>query len=148
MVYAREHMLGKARTAVLMPEFNLAGLTTAIRDLKCIISNGPFAIIEIESKEIISIGGSGPFIPEGHIILTGKSTADFGSWKTVDLYYGNCREQVENKVEITLEGSPLEFRITLKIHFPNADYVRLEAFSEKMDQRYCCLSNPIWNSTT
>ncbi len=149
MVYSREHMLGRARTAVMMTEFSIAGLTAGIRQLKCIISNGPFAIMQLQSDETVTLGDSGSFRQQdARIILTGKSTTEFGAWKTVYLYYGDYNEKLENKVEIALEGNPLEFKIKLKVHYPAADYVRLEAFSKKNDQRYTCLTNPIWNTTT
>jgi len=104
--------------------------------------------MQVEGNEITSIGDTGSFSLDSRIVLTGKSTTEFGHFTMINLYYGIFHEKVENKIEITLERHKLDFQIKLKVHYSDADYVRVEAFSQKDERKYFCLTNPIWNNTT
>jgi hypothetical protein len=144
MVYSRKHIMGKARTAVMLEDFSLAALMDGIRNLHTVISNGPIAIFEVHGKEIIPVGGTISATQEMQLVLKGNSTVEFGFWKEMNLYYGHRAKETEVKFEIDTGENNLEFQSKIKVHEPDADYIRLEAYSTKGDQPYYCLTNPIW----
>jgi len=144
MVYSRKHIMGKARTAVMVANFNLLSLIDGIRNLRAVISNGPIATMEAHGKETISVGGIIHDAQEIQLLLRGKSTAEYGYWTEINLYYGHQVKKAENKIELGAKTKELEFQIKVKVHEPDADYIRMETYSKKGDQQYYCLSNPIW----
>ena len=144
MVYSRQHIMGKVRTAVILTQFNLDNLMEGIRKLHSVISNGPLVIFEAHGSEITPIGGTISEAKDIHLVIQGKSSVEYGSWREINLYYGQRAKKRENKIGIATENNSMEFKTRIKVHEPDADYIRLEAFSEAGDQTYYCITNPIW----
>ncbi len=144
MVYSRDHIMGKARTAVMLQDFSLPALMEGIRNLCTVISNGPIAILEAHGKEIAPIGGTISTARDIQLVLKGKSSREFGYWIEINLYYGHRTKKNETKIGIPAGKKELEFQSRIKVHEPDADYIRLEAYSKEGDRIYYCLTNPIW----
>ena len=144
MVYSRKHIMGRVRTGVMLSEFSLIALIEAIRKHRTVISNGPIATFEVHSERVTPIGGTISSTKGDQLLLKGKSSEEFGFWKEINLYYGYRIKRSEFKTTITFENNELEFQTTVKVHEPDADYIRLEAFSQKDQHIFYCLSNPIW----
>jgi len=144
MVYSRQHIMGKVRTAVMLKHFNLANLMEGIRKLNSVISNGPIAVFEAHGSEITPIGGTISETNDLHLVIHAKSTVEYGSWRELNLYYGHRAKKIENKIGIATENNRMEFKTRIKVQEPDADYIRLEAFTEAGEQKYYCITNPIW----
>ncbi|MCK5453063.1 MAG: hypothetical protein KAJ16_01810, partial [Calditrichia bacterium] len=65
-------------------------------------------------------------------------------WIEINLYYGHRVKKNETKIGIPAGKKELEFQSRIKVHEPDADYIRLEAYSKEGDRIYYCLTNPIW----
>ena len=56
MAFSRNHLFGKVKTGVFLKKFTLEGLIQGIRNHQTLISNGPFAALEIRGEKLIRIG--------------------------------------------------------------------------------------------
>lgn len=145
MAYRREHLLGQARTAVFAPKYSLNDLLDGLKNHHTIISNGPFAIFELHGKnQVVKIGETFTEKKVDYLKIISISIPDYGAWNELNLYFGSISQNLESKkfTRITIE----KLELTLKIPFEekDVDYIRLEGFTRNGNQRYFCLTNPIW----
>ncbi len=144
MVYHRQHLLGEVRTAVASEQPDLQGILAGIRRHRALISTGPFATIRIKGVRSAEIGDTIPYQPESTLVVQGKSILEYGHWKEFILYFGEYQKREENSRSFPMNRALLEFTLELKLADFQADYVRLEAISQRNEQRYICVTNPIW----
>jgi len=144
MDFRREHLFGEARTAVRSSGLNKQDILRSIREHRCLISTGPFLNLEIHHGEhVAGIGDTVRLKDESVIHITGISTAEYGSWQSVQMVLGSYREkrEIQKKIDIPFNNHQFEEKITLS---DQAGYIRLEGFTENGDRTYFCLTNPIW----
>ena len=144
MDYHREHLFGEARTAVRSPGLNRKDILRSIRELRCLISTGPFLNPEIHHGEQVAGIGDMVRIKDKSIIrITGISTAEYGPWQSVQMVLGNYQKkrEIKKKIDIPLNNHQFAEKITLS---DQPDYIRLGGFTRSGDRTYFCLTNPIW----
>jgi hypothetical protein len=146
MVYSRNHLLGQARTAVFTENRSLAGVLKAIRQHQTVISSGPIAIMQIDGITPARIGDTIRYHNQMKLVIRAKSILEYGHWKDMKLYFGNYKQSREIEKSIQITRPQLEFYQDLPFPEPEADYIRLEAFSQKNENRYFCITSPIWFS--
>ncbi len=144
MVYSRKHLLGQARTAVRAEKRDRLSVINAIKHHRTVISTGPAATIQIAGIIPAGIGDIIRFHKQMTIIIRAKSIREYGHWKEIHLVFGNYRQgnEIEKKIKIT--RAQLEFYQEIRFPVAEADYVRLEAFSQKNENKYFCITSPIW----
>ena len=144
MDYRKEHLFGEARTAVNASGLSKRELLEGIRNHRTIISTGPFLILEIDNLgRIEGIGETVKKSKKPTIQLRGISTPEYGTWKSVQIVLGIFRQKRELKTDLNIK--PNVHQLNEKIALTEqADYIRLEGFTERGDRSYFCLTNPIW----
>lgn len=144
MVYKKHHLLGQVRTAVQTNQFNTSGIIEAIRHLRMVVSNGPIAIMRVKGKPSAELGEKIPFPPDGHLVIDGKSIPEYGHWKELRLCLGDFQQKQEKIKIIPITRAKLEIIMEFDLKELSADYLRLEAYTQRNQYKYFCLSNPIW----
>jgi hypothetical protein len=144
MVYHRKHLFGQARTAVKCKLLNTPSIIEAIRQLRVVISNGPFAIMEVKGDQPAELGNSIPFNPESRLLIHGKCIPEYGHWKELRICLGNYQQKEERIKTIPITQAKLEIVMEYSLADLAADYIRLEAYSQRNQYKYFCLTNPIW----
>lgn len=146
MVYSRKHLLGQARTAIYAENRSRDNLLSAIRQHHTLISTGPIAIMQIDGIRPAGIGDTIRFHTQMKLILRAKSILEYGHWKDMKLYFGNYKQGQEIEKSIQITRPQLDFYQDMPFPEAEADYVRLEAFSQKNENRFFCITSPIWFS--
>jgi hypothetical protein len=146
MVYSRNHLLGRARTAVFAENMGLDGILRAIRQHQTVISTGPIAIMQIDGITPAGIGDTIRFHNQMKLIIRAKSILEYGHWKDMKLYFGNYKQSRELEKSIKITRPQLEFYQDMPFPEGEADYIRLEAYSQKNENRFFCITSPIWFS--
>jgi hypothetical protein len=144
MDYRKEHLFGQVRTAVNASGLSKRELLEGIRNHRAIISTGPFINLEMDNTgKVAGIGETVKEIEKPIIQISGISTPEYGTWKSVQIVQGIFRQNRELKIDLNIKPNvhQLNEKLTLT---EQADYIRLEGFTESGDRSYFCLTNPIW----
>ena len=144
MVYHQKHLFGQARTAVKCHPFSTQAVIDAIRQKRAVISNGPLAIMEIKGDHPAELGGSVRFNPQSRLLIQGKCIPEYGHWKELRIYSGSYQQKVETVKTIPITRAKLETIMEFSLSEFAADYLRLEAYSQRNKYKYYCFTNPIW----
>jgi hypothetical protein len=141
MKYHQQHLLGKARTAVLVEKFTKRNLLEALKNHQNVISTGPLAIFQLEGKGIASIGHNYHAGPGDKIKVFAKSIPEYGFWREINLFFGQYLSKDEKRQQIPIQKNKLFIKTEFNFPSFSVDYIRLEAFT---DLDNLCFSNPIW----
>lgn len=144
LIRNRQHLLGKVRTAVKTDSPGAEGILHAIRNHRCVISNGPFAEITLQNRRVAHIGETCEIKGNFSISVTVKSIPEYGSWQKVRLLFGDYTSGSEQPVPVQIPGNSLEFSTEVSPPEIRRGYVRLEAFTRFANREYFCFTNPIW----
>lgn len=146
------HVFGKVRTyAYCGSGISYDRILQAMKNGSSIVTNGPISIIQAQNDNG-RIAGIGEEIAgkKFKIIISSKSTDEFGDIKEVNIYRGDLINKVEQVDKIHL---PEKFKsssetiyndFVYNIEPKNPCYVRLEVTSVSGGKKYSCLTNPIW----
>lgn len=144
MVYKKYHLLGQVRTAVQTNQFDTSGILEAIRHMRMVISNGPLALIRVKGKSSAELGDEIPFPIESRLVVHGISIPEYGHWKELRLCMGDFQQKQEKIKIIPITRAKLEIIMEFDLKELSADYLRLEAYTQRNQYKYFCLTNPIW----
>ena len=144
---SNEHVFGRTRTlACCGDDLSVAGIHTALRNGRTIVTDGPVAVINVQNAagETAMVGGDivgGEFT----LTITAKSSAEFGAINKIVLYRGTFHEEAE-QVEQTFipDKDETTHTFTHEIVHKNKGYVRVEATSAVRGKSFLCITNPIW----
>ena len=149
----REGMtLGSCRTGVLgVKPGDQPGITAAMREGRCLISNGPS--IDLEVRGDGSSAGPGGTMPGGdlEVRLRLASTPEFGPLTRLRLYRGIIGAPREDLlVDLVLGSGRYDFSWRHKFHQAQPGYLRAEVQSRLPggnvfgNRRGLALTNPVW----
>ncbi len=144
--------LGSCRTGVLgVKPDDLAGITAALHQGRCLISNGPAIDLAVQGDgRPVGPGGS---LPGGdlEVRLRLASTAEFGPLTRLRLYRGIIGVPREDLlVNLVLGSGRYDFSWRHNLHQRKPGYLRVEAQSRLPDGNVfgnrlgLALSNPVW----
>ena len=144
---SNEHVFGRTRTlAYCGDDLSVAGIHTALRNGRTIVTEGPVAIINAQNAdgETAMVGGDIAGA-EFKLTITAQSSAEFGAIDRIVLYRGNFHEKDE-QIEQTFipEREEMTHVFTHEITHKNRGYVRVEATSSARGKSFLCITNPIW----
>ncbi len=154
MLENHDHLFGHRRTAVkLNGALNLDNVLAALRTGRACITTGPICDLQIEcaNGDVIQMGGS-TNARATHVLLTARSTAEFGKLEKVILWRGDLINKREEKLlECTQFPRPYDHHVRLPlVPRESRSYLRAEVISSKPDAATSScptlsgLSNPIW----
>ncbi len=142
-------IFGNARTGVLLNnKISGKNLIRAVKNKHVLITNGPIVDFQLQNEngESAQIGDTITG-KNFQIILTAKSTSEFGKIKSIKLFLGD----LEKKEEIEFQSfkkmkDPYLFELKWSVSdFPENGYLRSELIAEKINgKKTKCLTNPIW----
>jgi hypothetical protein len=136
------HVFGRVRTGILSQKpMSPVQIIDALKQGRCIISNGPVALIYINNM------GIGETVTETSytINMSISSTPAFGYITGIDVFIGDLEKKQEAKWSLSVPPACSHFDHTIRdVSLPGQGYVRLEAASEKNGHRYGCLTNPVY----
>ncbi|MBN1350701.1 CehA/McbA family metallohydrolase [candidate division KSB1 bacterium] len=147
----KKEIFGQARTGIfVIGEFTEENIIKSIRNGRAIITNGPFAEIQLitENNACAAIGDE--VIGQScQLKIAAYSTGEFGSLTKVCVLIGNLPQKRE---EIVLEKKDFRNCYVFENHIafeslPESGYFRMEAQSGRYDVRKC-FTNPIWFKRT
>jgi hypothetical protein len=78
------------------------------------------------------------------LLIHGKCIPEYGHWKELRICLGNFQQKEEKVNTILITQAKLEIIMEFSLSDLAADYLRLEAYSQKNQYKYFCLTNPIW----
>lgn len=150
MIESPYKVFGKVRTCIFCEnEFNEKSILTALAKGHIIVTSGPFATLSARNEQgnTVGIGGeiSGKKVD---IVITGRSSEEFGDIEQVSLYTGNLKDRNEKKQEFLFKAdysNARDFEIkNTSLQTADPVYFRLEATSRKGKNAYTVYTNPIW----
>ncbi|MEJ2635859.1 MAG: CehA/McbA family metallohydrolase [Calditrichia bacterium] len=146
MVYSKDHLLGKFRTAVYSRYLSLPDLLASLRENRTLISSGPFATFQIlkDDDKPAEIGDTFQTSGQIKMHIHARSIPEYGFWEEIILYFGIPEENREEAHTISIPYRKLDFSLQVDFQELKAGYVRMEAYSKRGNDSYFCLSNPIW----
>ncbi|HLP18220.1 MAG TPA: CehA/McbA family metallohydrolase, partial [Bacteroidota bacterium] len=145
-----DHQLfGKMRTGVMAAECTEAAILDGLRHGRTFITNGPVVIASITNEHGASVGLGGTITcTDATLTVTGRSSAEFGTFTTVTVYGSTQHATTEFIAHTFLFKHTYEFVETIDLPFPpGSGYLRIEACTENgsgFDAEGFCYTNPIW----
>ncbi|NQV37782.1 MAG: CehA/McbA family metallohydrolase [Candidatus Marinimicrobia bacterium] len=139
----RNQILGQCRTGIIKKDaLTLDSSIDALQSGKCIITDGPALILEIEYSNSMALLGDSIQTNECTIHLNGFSTEYFGSLSHIRLIHGIINSHREKTIiDSDLNGFTCEIIEKLNITF--SGYFRAEILTSLGKRAY---TNPIWVS--
>jgi hypothetical protein len=143
MAFSRNHLFGKVKTGVFLKKFTLEDLMQGIQNHQTLISNGPFATLEIRGEKLARIGDTikKKSVTQLHILAI--SSGEFGPWLEIYLFWGNYKNGREIKKPLPVDKPAYNLQFNTEL-LDNFNYVRLEAYSRTEHRTYFCITSPIW----
>ena len=143
-----EHQIfGKGRTAVFLKNsLTRKAVLQALVQGRSAITDGPMAEIQAISDEKSFVVGD--TIPVSQVIvrIRAATSPEFGEFDTIELYCGNYETGIEScefKENKIFNSDYFEKTISIP-RLPKRGYVRLVCRTKHDQERYWCLTNPIW----
>ncbi|RMH72927.1 MAG: hypothetical protein D6675_03610 [Gemmatimonadetes bacterium] len=135
---------GDVRTVVYTPTLNLEAVMNSLKQGCCLVTNGPFAILNIidgQGKHH-GLGETVQTLPD-HLYGHARSTREFGVITRIRLIKGDLTHQKEI---IWQEWTPGVYEWDNTIPLPDfqGDYLRLEVISSTPATSFYGFTNPIW----
>jgi len=141
-------LFGKMKTAIFsLP--NEPAVVKALQQGKSVITNGPLAIIEIETDRN-GIGKIGETVQGGKFIykIKAESTPEFGRFESIRIILGIIGKKEKTIQEIREFQHPYSLHLISTWESVSAfSYIRAEAFTTEakgIDRNGFCYTNPIW----
>ncbi|MEE9167577.1 MAG: CehA/McbA family metallohydrolase [Candidatus Neomarinimicrobiota bacterium] len=141
-------VLGKCRTGLHLPEEpSIASIISTLRRGKCVVSNGPLALLKVSNlSSSVTLGGS----INGNnmeISVSSRSSREYGRLKWMEVKFGDfdrreektiCAEAFREEVQSAESSTQFSAR-NLR------GYVRTELRSVNSEgEEFVCYTNPVW----
>ena len=135
-----EHVFGEFITFIKSAK-GVGNIVENIKAGKVVISEGPFLNLEIKTNDALyGIGDEINFLPE-QIEISAVTNNYFGKIDCIRLIVGNCRQKIEQSLELLDIDKIHYFRqLGIKLHADDC-YIRAEMTTAK---NKIALTNPIW----
>jgi len=144
-----DNAFGKVRTLVHCEELTEKSLTHGLKNGNSVVTDGPVVNFEIRGtkngKLITGKFGQSIEVSEStlNIKILWKSTEEFGQFQDIKLVKNGSFLNIN---ELTLKtGDKFNGSRNISIiQKKKIVYYRVEAYSRKGDEKFCCYTNPIW----
>ncbi|GAB4339807.1 MAG: hypothetical protein Kow0037_25210 [Calditrichia bacterium] len=143
MLRHRDHLFGLYRTAVYSESNQPDDIVENLRRLHAVISNGPLLIFSHPDYPV-AVGETLPRQALAALKIEGISSGEFGTFKSVRLFWGSYRRQEEVEVPCPVPPNSYRLEIPLPEIPPIANYLRARAETANGEIEYFSLTNPIW----
>jgi hypothetical protein len=142
-----QQLFGQVRTGILSDAspLTMATVLQALKAGQCLVSSGPFGLLEIITDQGCRYALGDYVAPQKlRVLVTVQSSSAFGPICSVDLFIGDEKQKKETRISLFKENTGLmEFKYEV-IQTPVSGYIRLEVTSMRKEQKYLCLTNPIF----
>lgn len=145
-----DNAFGKVRTLAYCEELREERLMESLKKGRCIVTDGPIATFKIKGinngKEVVGDLGDEILISEKkiEIEIEWKSTKEFGKIKRIKLIRNGEILNKDVLIRIEKDEAWAGKKIVKLYQEEDKAYYRIELFSNKRREKFCCYTNPIW----
>ncbi|MFZ4620381.1 MAG: PHP domain-containing protein [Bacteroidota bacterium] len=142
-------IFGQMKSAVLTSSIDEASIIEAMGNGRVVVTNGPMLTIAVET-DAPDIGAVGDTVSGKKFVvkLRGKSTDEFGAFRSITIYFGAVGKNERRLFEITDFSDPYSIHRISDWHEAEIfSYIRAEATTTNahgLDRDGFCYTNPIW----
>jgi len=141
-------IMGKCRTGILAPdEISIETIIRALKNGKCVISNGPMVAMEIQDQSKSFTFGDSVKNNRIKISVDSFSSPEFGRLKEIKILLGDLETKKEkNMLNHRFSNETYRDRRSIEIDLTNQKgYIRAQLTSSTFDNKEkACYTNPIW----
>lgn len=144
----RSPIMGKCKTGIcLSEEASIETIIRALKQGKCVVSNGPVVRIEVRNQSSCFTLGESVNCDNIRVVIDSISSPEFGRIKELVLLFGDM-EQKEERSLLCYQFEKKKYRDRYLTEFNLSNrrgYIRAQLTSSlSFDREFICYTNPIW----